>query len=839
MNMISTGAFLNEMDASNKQPTVAEKFAAVWEKKNAKAARAGGVSLMALSLAACGSSSTTTTTTTSTTTTPAATPTGDAMSLTSGTDTVTGSSASLNGSASTVRFKDGSNETVTAQNSTIQATDNLLDGDNTDADVLNVTISGTMNAMTATNIETVNVTTATGSSQAVTLTNFSGTKTVNVSGSHDLTVDDAGAANVAFNAYTQDATVNNDSLGGSADAWSVEVSGGTWGTKDSTQTNIILTADGTAGTLETLNVTSSGSAANTFGLDAGSGVTLKTVTIDGAADASIRVTHTDVNAKTIDATAATGNVTLRVDMNSTSAALNAQNMTGIDNFLMVDSTVGSDTASISNMVSGQSVTIGDDMDATTFTVAAATASKPASSLKVTLDNETADADLDVSNINAQNIETLELVSNGYAGSTATSAENSTGTIDGDFTTITISGDTSLDTVLDIDAAGTAETTARTVTVNASANTAFVTIDAADDQYVSYEITGSAGNDTLKLNDTAGSVTGGAGKDTIYTSKKNDTVDAGDGNDTVYASAGTDTISLGAGADKFIIGEIDVTAVAQAVQVGDVSFAKTTVAAQDDLIVVVNGSTYKIDVGTNGDEGHDIAADFIAAHGAAITATHGVVVTLNGTSTSDTAGLTFTAGSSGIVSATVTYSDNGSQTSAVATTSTAAVAGVSVNSKISDFDAGTSTSGGDQIQFEVGALNALVTDLSDSAGDVAHGDANVIQKYTVGTALATGDVDNGANILMINQSATINSSADVITAFAANNIELDNALATNDAIVGIFYDNDDNVAVFGLFQNGGSSDATLDAETTFSAMGELAMTVDEYKLLDATNFDFIA
>jgi len=55
--MISTGAFLNEMDASNKQPTVAEKFAAVWEKKNAKAARAGGVSLMALSLAACGGSS--------------------------------------------------------------------------------------------------------------------------------------------------------------------------------------------------------------------------------------------------------------------------------------------------------------------------------------------------------------------------------------------------------------------------------------------------------------------------------------------------------------------------------------------------------------------------------------------------------------------------------------------------------------------------------------------------------------------------------------------------------------------------------------------------------------
>jgi len=57
MNMISTGAFLPEMDASNKQETTAEKFARVWEKKNAKAARAGGVSLMALSLAACGGSS--------------------------------------------------------------------------------------------------------------------------------------------------------------------------------------------------------------------------------------------------------------------------------------------------------------------------------------------------------------------------------------------------------------------------------------------------------------------------------------------------------------------------------------------------------------------------------------------------------------------------------------------------------------------------------------------------------------------------------------------------------------------------------------------------------------
>ena len=87
MNMISTGAFQTEMDASNKQPTLAEKFAAVWEKKNAKAARAGGLSLMALSLAACGSDDTTTTTATTTTTT-TTTPAGQTLSLTSKIDSL-------------------------------------------------------------------------------------------------------------------------------------------------------------------------------------------------------------------------------------------------------------------------------------------------------------------------------------------------------------------------------------------------------------------------------------------------------------------------------------------------------------------------------------------------------------------------------------------------------------------------------------------------------------------------------------------------------------------------------------------------------------------------------
>ena len=54
MNMISTGSFLLETDVSKKQSELVKKLTAAWEKKNSKTARAGGASLMALSLAACG-----------------------------------------------------------------------------------------------------------------------------------------------------------------------------------------------------------------------------------------------------------------------------------------------------------------------------------------------------------------------------------------------------------------------------------------------------------------------------------------------------------------------------------------------------------------------------------------------------------------------------------------------------------------------------------------------------------------------------------------------------------------------------------------------------------------
>jgi len=104
MNMISTGTFLSEMDASSKPETMVSKLVSAWEKKNAKLARAGGVSLMALSLAACGSSDDSDTTTdaaaddTTTVTTPT-TPVVDAaktINLTTVTDAAVGGSGDDN-----------------------------------------------------------------------------------------------------------------------------------------------------------------------------------------------------------------------------------------------------------------------------------------------------------------------------------------------------------------------------------------------------------------------------------------------------------------------------------------------------------------------------------------------------------------------------------------------------------------------------------------------------------------------------------------------------------------------------------------------------------------------
>ena len=101
------------------------KLVKAWESKNAKnAAKAGGISMMALSLAACGGSSTTTTTTTATDTATTDTTTtvvaADPFTLTPLVDIASATQAANGSLASTFRFTSG-NDVVNGMSSTMLA----------------------------------------------------------------------------------------------------------------------------------------------------------------------------------------------------------------------------------------------------------------------------------------------------------------------------------------------------------------------------------------------------------------------------------------------------------------------------------------------------------------------------------------------------------------------------------------------------------------------------------------------------------------------------------------------------------------------------------------------
>ena len=174
MNMISTGAFQTEMDASNKQTTLAEKFVAVWEKKNSKVARSGGFSLMALSLAACGSSDdTTTATSTTTTTTTTTTATSQSIILTTGLDQAAGGSGD-----------DTISGTVGNAEPTITAGDSVTGGAGTDTfAIISTGTTGTVAGVTLSGVETVRVSDTSTGATTVNMAGVTGVSTVESFGS--------------------------------------------------------------------------------------------------------------------------------------------------------------------------------------------------------------------------------------------------------------------------------------------------------------------------------------------------------------------------------------------------------------------------------------------------------------------------------------------------------------------------------------------------------------------------------------------------------------------------------------------------------------------------------
>ena len=530
------------------------------------------------------------------------------MTLTTGADLADDVSAARGNLQSDFKFTSG-NETVTANTSTLTAGDTLLDASTTDNDVLNITALAA-NAVEATisNIETINVTSS-NDAAALDTTAWGGVKNVNVTGTGNVALNDIDAASlqptIAINNYAQIATVNVATLAGttsSAETVNLSVSGATWGTTAATQSGVTITSDN-AGTLETLNITSTGSAANTFTLDAGGNTTLNTVNLLGSAAQTVRVSDADITGVTVVGSAATGDTAVRISrVAADTAGTNVANFTGVDNIIVADDQTTPDaTLELDSLKSAQKVTVVADMaTGSILTFQGATRSAPAASLTLVLDNDTASADVDFAGtLNIQNVATLNLVSNGVTATASSAVNNFVGALTGDFTTITITGDTRIDfDALTIDAAGADADVARTVTVNASGLTGLADIDVTvgASTLVSYEITGSANDDALVLNAAGGVLNGGAGNDALTGGAGDDEINGGTGNDTIVSSVGTDTIEGGTGNDTFnIVTDIETTAAVQGVTTftagATLASGVNALAAADIWVMTVNDKAY--------------------------------------------------------------------------------------------------------------------------------------------------------------------------------------------------------------------------------------------------------
>jgi hypothetical protein len=623
---------------------------------------------------------------------------GGTFALTTGTDVADNISASRGNLTSTFTFTNG-NETVNASVGTLGDNDILLDNSTTDADVL--TVSGGTGTFTSSNIETINLTTATAAT--LQLDNVTGVKNVNVTGTNTIAVDGFAAATlqpvIGVNNITKIVTLQPATLAGTttdatAETLNVSVSGLSYGTTTATRSGITIDGKSGAGVdadgvLEVLNLASTGSTANDFALAFDSGDSVSKIAITGDQSVQIRAATADLTGTTIDATANTATVTLRVERNGdTTTATNAANWTGVDDIVLTDSDAATDAAVVSALASGAKVTLGTSFagnSALTFQGATYTALKD--SVSVVLDNVAATpAGVNITKLDVQNVKTLNLSSAGHAASTSTTGANVLDNLVGDFTTITITGDTSLEADLNIDATETAtSTSARTVVVNASGmtGTAFVNFsDIAANSKVGYSITGTANKDTVTLNNTAGTVNGGAGNDVITGGDGNDSVNGGDGDDLINISYGTDVITGGAGNDTI---DVDLTTGSATAQVSTLLNLNTTVtlATSDRIVVVIDGVTYTETYATGAT--NTIAA-FVTNNAARILDAHGVTVASIDTDTD----LRFTGkadGTSFSISSKIWDNSASAYVTQTATPSTSPVVVKDVSTTVTDFAVG--------------------------------------------------------------------------------------------------------------------------------------------------------
>jgi len=545
MNMISTGDFL-EVNTSEKQGKAVEKLAALWEKKNAKAAQAGGVSLMALSLAACGGSSSTTSSSSGSSSSSTSTDAATNSVGTTGIDTIVGGSGA---------------DTLSVSTTTLNAGDSFTGGAGDDLLALFASATGTVGGFVTSGVETISVSNASGGLVTVNMGNVSGETAVRVTGSSDAvtfsSTDTIVPLELSYNsAGNVTVTHNASTVVGTADAMTVK-------TTDTANGTVTLAS------IETVTIENSG----TSTIDALATTSATTLKVTGSG--TLTLTDVDDATTTIDMSGSTGKNT--VDgigaINATITGGSGNDTIKIDSFTKDDTIVGGDgtdtlelefasNAALTSSAAGDvSVTgietlylradnAGDSIDFDAF-------SAPASFDLVKVKTDLAATSVDLVDIQTTNVE-LENTSNATAHDIATldiDLKDSTGAADAvtlKIANIDVDESFAIHTLrvmgvetLDIDAdAKTLTGTAGDTTITNFEATSLKTLNVSGDADLTISATlantvttVNAASATGDLNVTMGTsnstVTGGAGNDTFTygtTFNDDDTVDGGDGTD---------------------------------------------------------------------------------------------------------------------------------------------------------------------------------------------------------------------------------------------------------------------------------------------------------------------
>jgi hypothetical protein len=794
MNMISTGAFQKEMGASNKQFNLAEKFAAVWEKKNAKAARAGGVSLMALSLAACGSDSTTTTTETTTETTTTVTPTVTPVSLalTTGTDTISGADLTSVG------------DTITATSATMAATDAVVDTRTGDGDAMNITLTAANTTATIANIETISFTWDSINAAVIDLSAVTAAETINFSSTKvgylgGLTINSAKANTIVADTGASGTIAVNGVTAGTITADYGSTVGAVASTASGTHTATVNAATATTVTVtnfSTATVVAPAATAITVD-DSGVSTANTHVTVDAAA-----VTFTNTNATgtvTVatagdDATAATinaigkglviegeGNFTL----NSTASAEIITNSKTSGTLTVVNSAttaldmdeVSADTIHLSGIktaadtvASGANLKYSAGGSAIDVVVAGAGTADTATATLTAAAN---------TSVSLSALETLNIVA---AAPSIVGTDITISALNTDGNKVVMSGanDVVISSLVDGDGGGTtagtvdasavtgkftvtATTTNETLTLSggSAANTIGLSQTTADVTY-----TGGASTDAVTAAQTSGDLTvvAGAGANTVTTAATTGTLVTNGlgGVDTITAAAlttGTANVNSGGGADVILVGSSDtITTGKVTINSGD---------GNDTLTVgygtIAAGTSTVVDMGA-GNDGITLSSY--------TNATASSTLTIDGGAGTDT----------------LTLDDNTVMTSGAITFSNLEViqlAGTgdagNANFQAADLSGATLTmksdGGNDGNGFTVtGAASTTVIDLSSLTID------QTVTKGAFATAITAAAGSAGATITGTAVADTITGSASADTITAGNGIDTIFGTGGNDTII---------------------------------------------------------